>query len=182
MREHSASDVHVWVIGRKGSVFFRRLAAKIEKEYVGVFQKLSYAQADVIGKDMVDAFLSAQTRGFVFIYNAFKSRMHQQVTVKQLMPVEKVEGVKPRLDFIYEPDRDQIFDALLPRSVKAQIYRILLESQAAELAARMAAMDNATKNAGDLISSLTLTMNNVRQAAITKEIVEIVGGAGALQN
>ncbi len=175
------NDVHLWLVGKKGRDFFRRYA-KVEKEYIGVFQKLAYAQAEVIGGDVIDAFLKNETSGFTVIYNTFKSRMQQVVTVKPILPVPKMEAIKPRLDFIYEPDREQILNELLPRTVKAQIYRILLDSQAAELAARMTAMDNATNNARELISSLTLTMNNVRQAAITKEIAEIVGGSEALQN
>ena len=181
IREHADNEIHLWLVGKKGRDFFRRYS-NVEKEYVGIFQKLGYAQAEIIGGDVIEAFLKNPTRGVVVIYNTFKSRMQQQVTVKPILPAAKVEAIKPRLDFIYEPDREQILNELLPRTVKAQIYRILLDSQAAELAARMTAMDNATKNAGELISSLTLTMNNVRQAAITKEIVEIVGGSEALQN
>lgn len=182
MREHTNSDLHLWLVGKKGRDYFRRLSNNIEKEYVGVFQKLGYPQAEVIGTDMIDTFLKAETRGFVVIYNSFKSRMQQQVIVKPMLPISKVEEIRPKLDFIYEPNRTQILDELLPRTLKAQIYRILLDSQAAELAARMTAMDNATNNARELIASLTLTMNNVRQASITKEIAEIVGGSEALQN
>jgi F-type H+-transporting ATPase subunit gamma len=181
LREHPDSPIHLWLVGKKGRDFFRRYP-NVEKEYVGVFQNLGYAQAEVIGGDVIDAFLKQPTRAFVVISNTFKTRMQQQVVVKPLLPVLKVDAVKPRLDFIYEPDREQILNELLPRTLKAQIYRILLDSQAAELAARMTAMDNATNNARELIASLTLTMNNVRQAAITKEIAEIVGGAEALQN
>ena len=147
-----------------------------------MFQKLSYVQAEVLGGELIAAYLKNETRGIVIIYNEFKSRLRQDLVVRPLLPVRQVEGVKPKLDFIYEPSRESLLEELLPRYVKAQIFRILLESQAAELAARMAAMDSATNNARELIGSLTLTMNKVRQAGITKEIAEIVGGAEALQN
>jgi len=182
LREHKEDDVHLWIVGKKGRDFFRRINAKHEKDYVGIFQRLSFAQAEVIGNDLINTFMNTDTREIVFIYNEFKSRLQQRLMERTLLPIRKVEGVRPKLDFIYEPSQEEILEALRPRHIKAQIYRILLESQAAELAARMAAMDSATKNAGDLIDSLTLTMNKVRQASITKEISEIVSGVEALQN
>lgn len=181
LREHPDQDTRLWLVGRKGRDFFRRFYKKIEKEYVGVFQRLDYSHAEIIGKDVIDTFLSTDTREVIFMYNEFKSRIQQKLTMKTLLPIPTLEEAPPKLDFIYEPSREELVNELLPREVKGQIYRILLESQSAELAARMAAMDSATKNAKELISSLTLTMNKVRQAAITKEISEIVGGAEALQ-
>ncbi|MFN0116790.1 MAG: ATP synthase F1 subunit gamma [Elusimicrobiota bacterium] len=182
IRENSDSDIHLWLIGKKGRDFFRRFKMNIENEYINIFQRLSYTQAEVIGKDLIDAFLKTQTRSITILYNEFKSRIQQKLTLKQLLPITEMPETKPEIDFIYEPDQKGIVEELMPRFVKAQIYRVLLESQSAELAARMAAMDSATKNAKELIGSLTLTMNKVRQAAITKEISEIVGGAEALQN
>ncbi len=182
LREHQDADIHLWLVGKKGRDFFRRISKNVEKEYVGIFQSLSFVQAEIIGKDLIDAFLKTDTRGIVFIYNEFKSRLQQQLVIKPLLPIRPFEAVPSSLEYIYEPNRGEILEELLPRYVKAQIFRILLESQAAELAARMAAMDNATNNARDLISSLTLTMNKVRQAGITKELAEIVSGAEALQN
>src|SRR5205085_452538 len=126
--------------------------------------------------DLMKTFLNTDTGTVLFIYNEFKSRIQQKLTLRTLLPIKEFPAIKPEWDFIYEPSKEDILDGLLPRYVKAQIYRILLESQAAELAARMSAMDSATNNARDLISSLTLTMNKVRQAGITKEIAEIVGG------
>jgi len=181
LREHPQDDVRVWLVGRKGRDFYHRFYQKIEKEYVNIFQRLSYLQAEVIGADLIQSFLASETRLVVVLYNEFKSRLQQHLVLRPLLPVLEIPAVQPRNDFIYEPSRPSILEELLPRYVKAQIYRILLESQAAELAARMSAMDSATNNARDLIHSLTLTMNKVRQAAITKEISEIVGGAEALQ-
>ena len=182
LRENPDEDTRLWLVGKKGRDFFRRLGAKVEKDYVNFFQRLSYSQAEIIGNDVIDTFLNTDTRGIVFVYNEFKSRIQQKLVVKPLLPIETVEAVQPTQDFIYEPNREELLEELFPRYIKAQIYRILLESQAAELAARMTAMENATKNASDMIYSLTLTMNKVRQAAITKEISEIVGGAEALQS
>lgn len=182
LREHPEQDVRLWLVGKKGRDFFRRFYRKIENEYVNIFQRLGYQQAELIGNDLINTFLNTDTRGIVFLYNEFKSRLQQHVVVKPLIPVREVPQTVPQIDFLYEPGREAILEELFPRYVKGQIYRILLESQAAELAARMAAMESATNNASDLIYSLTLTMNKVRQASITKEIAEIVGGAEALQN
>jgi F-type H+-transporting ATPase subunit gamma len=182
LKDNESKDIHLWIVGRKGRDFFRRFNRKIEKEYLGVFQNLSFKQAEVIGDDLIQAYLASGTGEVVFIYNEFKSRIQQKLTMKTILPITAFEAAKPEQDFLYEPAKEKILTALLPRYVKAQIYRILLESQAAELAARMSAMESATNNARDLIYSLTLTMNKVRQAAITKEISEIVGGAEALQN
>ncbi len=181
LRDHKEDDVRLWAVGRKGRDFFKRFHATIEKEYVNIFHRLGYQQAEVLGQDLIDSYLTSGSRQVVIIYNEFKSRIQQVLRVRTLFPIEQVPAVKPSLDFIYEPNREEIVKELLPRYVKAQIYRILLESQSAELAARMAAMESATNNAKDLINSLTLTMNKVRQANITRELSEIVSGAEALQ-
>ena len=182
LRENPQRDVRLWCVGKKGRDFFRRFYRKIENEYVNIFQRLSYAQAEVIGRDVIEAFLKTDTTEVLFLYNEFKSRIQQKLVLRPLLPVKEFPATTPRWDFIYEPNREELLEELLPRYVKAQIYRILLESQSAELAARMAAMDSATNNASELIESLTLTMNKVRQAQITKELAEIVGGAEALQS
>src|SRR5262249_32397230 len=140
LREHQDSDIHLWLVGKKGRDFFKTFSKNIAKEYVGVFQNLSFAQAEILVKDVIDTYLSTHTRGFVFIYNEFKSRLQQNLTIKSLLPIREIPSEQPKLDFIYEPNREEILEELLPRYVKAQIFRILLESQAAELAARMAAM------------------------------------------
>lgn len=180
LREHEQDDVHLWVVGRKGRDFFRRFRT-FEKEYVNIFQRLGYHQAEMLGDDLMKSFLETNTSQVVILYNEFKSRIQQVLRLRTLLPIEPISEVKPTQDFIYEPNREDLVNELLPRYVKAQIFRILLESQSAELAARMAAMESATTNAKELIYSLTLTMNKVRQANITKELSEIVSGAEALQ-
>jgi F-type H+-transporting ATPase subunit gamma len=182
IREHPKKEVYLWCVGKKSRDFFRRFYPKVKSEYVNIFQRLSFAQAEIIGKDLIEHFLSSDTSEVVVMYNEFFSRLQQKLVVRRLLPVSEFPPAPPKVDFIYEPSRAAIENVLLPRYLKAQLYRILLESQAAELAARMAAMEAATANAKELIDSLTLTMNKVRQAAITKEIAEIVGGAEALQN
>ena len=182
IREHPTREVRLWIVGKKGRDFFRRVHLPIEKEYVNIFQHLGYLQAEILGRDLMEHYLANPVGEVVVMFNEFKSRLQQKLVVKKLLPVEPFEGIQPKDDFIYEPGREVLVEALLPRHIKAQLYRILLESQAAELAARMTAMESATNNADDLIHSLTLHMNKVRQAAITKEISEIVSGAEALQN
>jgi len=181
LKDHAGDDVRLWVVGKKGRDYFRRYHMAVEKDYVNFFAHLSFAQADILGNDLTKAYLSTGTRGLVAIYNQFKSRLQSELVVKPLLPVEEILEAKPVQDFLYEPTKKVLLDQLFPEVFKNQIFRILLESQSAELAARMTAMDNATTNASELISSLTLTMNKVRQAGITKEILEIVGGAEALQ-
>lgn len=181
LREHHDHDVRLWLVGRKGRDYFRRVNVKVEKDYINIFQKLSYKQAEILGEDIMKSYTESGSREVVILYNEFKSRIQQILRVRRLLPIEPIVEVQPKLDFIYEPNQSEILKELLPRHFKAQIYRILLESQSAELAARMAAMESATNNAKDLIYSLTLTMNKVRQAIITKELSEIVSGAEALQ-
>lgn len=181
LKEHEDNDVRLWIVGRKGRDYFRRTQAKIEKEYVNIFQRLGFQQAEIIGQELIDEYLKGDIRQVVFIYNEFKSKIQQKLVTKVFLPIGQIPEVEPKQDFLYEPSKQEIFRGLLPWYIKAQIFRILLESASAELAARMTAMENATKNAGDVINSLTLMMNKIRQASITKEISEIVGGAEALQ-
>jgi F-type H+-transporting ATPase subunit gamma len=154
-------------------------------EEIGIFQKLRYDDGRVIGKAAIEAFISGEVDRVVLVYNEFKSVMTQQLVVDQLLPVARrdVEGVPEpvgQVGYLFEPAPQQIFDQLLPRYVEVQVYRALLESNAAFFAAQMTAMDTATKNSADMISNLTLYMNKVRQAAITREIIEVVSGAEAL--
>ncbi|MBI4057537.1 MAG: F0F1 ATP synthase subunit gamma [Elusimicrobia bacterium] len=153
---------------------------KVVGELVGIFPRVGFAQAEILGKAVLEAYAQQDLSGVTVIYGEFKSIAQQRVIQKMLLPLEP-PAEKPILtDFSFEPDREQLLDTLLPRYIKAQLYRILLESQAAELAARMNAMEAASKNAGELISGLTLRLNRTRQAIITKEIAELVGGAEAL--
>jgi F-type H+-transporting ATPase subunit gamma len=173
------------LVGRKGRDFFGRRGFSVMFEKVGIFQKLRFDDAQAIARTAIDAFVSEDVDRVVLVYNEFKSVMTQRVVVDQLLPIARadVEGSAPaanQIDYLYEPSPQSIFNELLPRYIEAQVYRALLESNAAFFAAQMTAMDTATKNSADMISSLTLYMNKVRQAAITREIIEVVSGAQAL--
>jgi len=173
------------LVGRKGREFFVRRGFHAMFEQIGIFQNLKYEDAQTIATTAIDAFLGGQVDQVMLVYNEFKSVMTQRVVIDQLLPIARgdVEGGTPdtpRTDYIYEPSAQAIFNELLPRYVEVQVYRALLESNAAFFAAQMTAMDTATKNSGEMIANLTLYMNKVRQAAITREIIEVVSGAEAL--
>jgi F-type H+-transporting ATPase subunit gamma len=183
------------LVGRKGKEFFSRRGYDVMFEQVGIFQKLRFEDARVIAQTAMDAFLEGKVARVMLVYNEFKSVMTQRVVVDQLLPIAREEvaatgpdtapvvpGGDPRaqIDYLYEPAPQEIFNQLLPRYVEVQVYRALLESNAAFYAAQMTAMDTATKNSADMIADLTLYMNKVRQAAITREIIEVVSGAEAL--
>jgi F-type H+-transporting ATPase subunit gamma len=171
------------LVGRKGREFFVRRGFDIAFERIGIFQKLRYEDAHDIGRAAVDAFLSGDVDRVMLVYNEFRSVISQRVVVDQLLPVARAEVETPSgppVDYLYEPSPAEIFGMLLPRYVEVQVYRALLESNAAFFAAQMTAMDTATKNSAEMIASLTLYMNKVRQAAITREIIEVVSGAQAL--
>jgi F-type H+-transporting ATPase subunit gamma len=174
-------DRELDVVGRKGRDYFRRRQYTIRSEHVGVFQALRYSAAEQIAKELIEAFTSREVDQVFIIYNEFKSVIQQRVVVERLLPIERLafDPKEPALDYIYEPSPERIFAQLLPKHVEIQVWRALLESAAAEHGARMAAMDTATNNAADVIERLTLYMNKVRQAAITKEIIEVVSGAGS---
>ena len=174
------------LVGRKGRDFFGRRGFAVLFEQIGIFQKLRYEDARVIAQTAIDAFVAGDVDRVVLIYNEFRSVMSQRVIVDQLLPIrrEEVDGAptpaQNQIDYLYEPSPQEIFDQLLPRFIEVQVYRALLESNAAFFAAQMTAMDTATKNSGEMIANLTLYMNKVRQAAITREIIEVVSGAEAL--
>ena len=174
------------LVGRKGRDFFGRRGFAVLFEQVGIFQKLRYDDARVIAQTAIDAFVAGDVDRVVLVYNEFRSVMTQRVVVDQLLPIgrEEVDGASTpapnQIDYLYEPSPQEIFDQLLPRFIEVQVYRALLESNAAFFAAQMTAMDTATKNSGEMIANLTLYMNKVRQAAITREIIEVVSGAEAL--
>ena len=183
------------LVGRKGRDFFGRRGFEVLFEEIGVFQKLRYEDARRIARTAVEAFVSGTVDRVMLIDNEFKSVMSQRVVVDQLLPIARaeVDAMAPaqgrtapgtdgwaQVDYLYEPPPQEIFNQLLPRYVEVQVYRALLESNAAFFAAQMTAMDTATKNSADMIASLTLYMNKVRQAAITREIIEVVSGAQAL--
>jgi F-type H+-transporting ATPase subunit gamma len=181
------------LVGRKGRDYFGRRGFAVAFEEVGIFQRLSYADAQRIAQTAVDVFIKGDVDRVVLVYNEFKSVMSQRAVVQQLLPIasddvdsaaaaSKAEAAThlAQIDYLYEPSAQEIFNQLLPRYVEVQVYRALLESNAAFFAAQMTAMDTATKNSAEMIASLTLYMNKVRQAAITREIIEVVSGAQAL--
>jgi F-type H+-transporting ATPase subunit gamma len=173
------------LVGRKARDYFGRRGLEVLFDTIGLFQKLRYQDAQAIAQTAMDAFIGEKVDRVVLIYNEFKSVMTQRVVVEQLLPirrgdVDEASAPANETDYLYEPSAQEIFNALLPRYIEVQVYRALLESNAAFFAAQMTAMDTATKNSADMIADLTLYMNKVRQAAITREIIEVVSGAQAL--
>ena len=182
MLEHTWPNTQLLPIGRKANDFFKRRTIPIRRQATGIFQALSLQTAQEIAKALIDDFVSGEIDAVYVVYNEFKSIMAQNVRLERLLPIEPAEvadAAQTTIDYIYEPGPEQILSELLPKHLEFQLYRILLESAAAEQGARMTAMEAATKNASDLISHLTLTYNRIRQASITKEIIEIVSGAAA---
>ena len=169
------------LVGRKGRDFFRRRGFDVVLEQVGIFQRLTFDHAVEIGTVAIDEFVSDRASSVDLVYNEFKSVISQRVVVERLLPVPRAEfdTGQQGTDYLYEPGPEEIFRELLPRYMQAQVYRALLESNAAFFAAQMTAMDAATRNSTEMIDSLTLYMNKVRQAAITREIIEVVSGASA---
>jgi len=192
MRENPDKTIEIMAIGRKGRDFFRNRRAVISSEYIGVTGKgrVDFSEALEVGRAIIKLYTEDTGIDKVFvIYNEFKSVLSQRVVLEQLLPVSRAkqegettptETPGSLVDYIYEQPPDEMFGQLLPRLIETQIFRALLESVASEQGARMTAMDSASKNASELIESLTLNMNRVRQAAITNEIIEVVSGAAAL--
>ena len=205
--ENPAREVALGLVGRRGRDYFARRGFEVRYEQVNLFQALQYSHAQGIAQAAVEAFTTGQVDSVYLVYNEFKSIMTQKVVVEQLLPIPRAgfaadlasaghtatsagsnldvdrdgridEG--SAIEYLYEPDPVTIFAELLPYYVQIQIFHALLESAAAEHAARMTAMEAATKNSAEMLDNLTLYMNKVRQAAITREIIEVVSGAGAL--
>jgi len=189
----SAQACALGLVGRKGRDFFGRRGFAIAFDEIGIFQRLKYQDAQRIAQTAMDVFVNGEVDRVMLIYNEFRSVISQRVVVDQLLPVaradvdsaaatSKAEAATQlsQVDYLYEPSPQEIFNQLLPRYVEVQVYRALLESNAAFFAAQMTAMDTATKNSAEMIGSLTLYMNKVRQAAITREIIEVVSGSQAL--
>jgi F-type H+-transporting ATPase subunit gamma len=181
LAEQGGRDVELTLVGRKGRDYFRRRHHKIRSELVGVFQPLRYATAQRIAQDVITVFTSGEFDQVYLVHNEFKSVIQQRIVVEQLLPVARdvADPQEPPLDYLYEPDPAGIFAGVLPKYVEVRVWQALLESAAAEHGARMTAMDAATRNASEAIDRLTLYMNKIRQAAITKEIIEVVSGAGS---
>ncbi|HZM98696.1 MAG TPA: ATP synthase F1 subunit gamma [Pyrinomonadaceae bacterium] len=192
MRENSDKKIEIMAIGRKGRDFFRNRRATIAGEFIGITAKarLEFSDALEVAQSIIKTYTEDEGIDKVFIiYNEFRSVLSQRVVLSQLLPVsrakqEESEGKSQQpvtlIDYIYEQPPEELFSTLLPRLIETQIFRALLESVASEHGARMTAMDSASKNASELIESLTLNMNRIRQAAITNEIIEVVSGAAAL--
>jgi F-type H+-transporting ATPase subunit gamma len=179
--EHRDRDISIIAVGRKGRDYFVKRPVKVIAEHINIFGRLEFHQSQPIAKEIIDLYTEEKVDSVDFIYNEFKSIMTQRVMIERYLPIKPIRPAEGEslIDYIYEQPAQEIFNSLLPRYVEIEVYRALLESQAAELAARMTAMDAATNNASDMIDSLTLYMNRVRQAAITREIIEVVSGAAA---
>jgi F-type H+-transporting ATPase subunit gamma len=183
IRQRRPGELNVMCIGRRGRDFVRRSGLKITAEWLDVFRNLEFSFAQSIGDDLIQRYTKGEIDAVYVAYNEFKSVVAQRPVVEQILPIPRAELTGPGAgeDYIYEPDPETLFEAILPAYVYVQIWRALLESAAAEHAARMTAMDSATKNAKELTDSLTLHMNRVRQASITTAIIEVVSGAAALE-
>ena len=181
LREHADQEIVLELIGRRGRDFFRKRHKNISGEYTTLFLRgvVEYDPALEIAKAVTERFERAETDAVYIIGNQFKSVISAKLNVEKILPFDLPEG-GPAVDYIFEQPPGQILGELLPRYIRNQIFRSMLESVAAEQAARMTAMDAASRNAGEVIDKLTLNMNRVRQAGITREIIEIVSGANAL--
>lgn len=190
LKNNAGIEIELVMIGRKGYDYFRRRPVKIRREHIGVTGtgKVNASDAGVIAQGLISDFISEEYRidRVYLLYNEFKSALSQRPVVEQLLPVGHIEATdearepETLVDYIYEQPAEVIFGELLPKLVENQVYHALLESVASELGSRMTAMDSASKNASEVIDKLTLTMNRVRQAKITREIIEVVSGAEAL--
>jgi F-type H+-transporting ATPase subunit gamma len=185
IREHPGRPISLGLVGRKGRDMLGRRGLPVKFEYVNLPKAISFAEAEAVAQPAVAEFVEGRVDSVHLIYNEFKSVMQQKLVVEQLLPLapiteEEQAAAKSTTEYLYEPSAQRIFEVLLGRLVEAQVLRALLESNAAFYAAQMTAMDAATRNSADMIEDLTLTMNKVRQAAITREIIEVVSGAQAL--
>jgi len=179
VEEHSAQQVELVAAGRKGRDFFRKRGAKIADEFVGFTEKAAHEDAAAIARKVIERFAAAEIDAVYLLYNEFKSILTQRLVVTRILPVTVPPEIVP-IDYIYEKPPVELLEGLLPRYVEIEIYHAMLESGAAQQAARMTAMDAATTNAAEMIDRLTLYMNRVRQASITKEIIEVVSGAAGV--
>jgi F-type H+-transporting ATPase subunit gamma len=185
--KNSDKEIEMVAVGRKGRDFFKRRETAISEEYIGLTGRgtANYSDAAEISAEIIKRFTEDESIDKVFlVFTEFKTVLSQKPVIEQLLPIPKIEASEDEsatsAEYIYEQPAAEIFGKLLPKQVETQIYRAMLESVASEQGSRMTAMDSASKNAGELIDSLTLNMNRIRQAAITKEIIEVVSGAAAL--
>jgi F-type H+-transporting ATPase subunit gamma len=185
--EHPERQVVLGLVGRRGRDYFAKRGFDVRYERINLFAKLQFQDAREIAQTAIQSFTSGEVDSVHLVFNEFKSVMTQRVVIEQLLPIPRTAfasgeqaGAGASTDYLYEPAPEELFRTLLPTHVEVQVYRALLESNAAFFAAQMTAMDAATRNSGEMIESLTLYMNKVRQAAITREIIEVVSGAQAL--
>lgn len=182
LKENRGRKVSMLAIGRKGRDFFRRRSVEMVGEHTGIFSRLQFSHAQEIAKQIIDKYSGASVDAVDFIYHESKTLLTQRLIRERYLPIRPMEAKSGEalIDYTYEGAASEMFDVLLRGYVEFEVYRALLESAAAEFAARMTAMDAATNNAAELIDSLTLHMNRVRQAAITREIIEVVSGAAGV--
>ena len=182
-KKKAGIEISLVTLGRKGTDFWKRRTVPILEARPGLFQRFGYDTAAEVARSLAARFTQGEVDAVYVVFNEFRSVISQIVGLKRLLPIELAElgASESGTDYIFEPGPDVILGRLLPRHVEFQLFRVLLESNAAENAARMTAMESATKNAGEMIDSLTLTYNRARQAKITKELIEIVSGAEALK-
>lgn len=188
MNENQGKEMEMIVVGRKGRDFFKRRAVNITEEHVGLTGSGSanYSDAAEIAQNIIKTFTETENIDKVFlVYTEFKTVLSQKPVIEQLLPIPRIASEDEttntaQAEYIYEQPPAEIFGKLLPKQIETQVYKAMLESVASEQGSRMTAMDSASKNAGELIDTLTLNMNRIRQAAITKEIIEVVSGAAAL--
>ncbi len=187
--QHDAGAVTIVPLGKKSFEFFKKRGYKVETKYWEIFSNLSFDEVRPVAEYLMDSFKSGEFDTVDLVYNEFKNVATQVLRVEKFLPIEPSELVEKdanvstnTIDYIYEPSQEFIVKELIPKSLKIQVYKATLESNASEQGARMTAMDKATDNAGELLKELKLMYNRTRQAAITKEILEIVGGAEALKS
>ncbi len=181
-------EISVSVVGRKARDYFKRRNIPIRSAWVGLSGKLNYASAQEVANNVIESYVNETVDEFIIVFSEFKSMLLQKPTVSKLLPIGNIEDSQPEAGtsstfapFEYEPSKEVLFERLLPKYVEIQVYRAMLESQTAEEAARMTAMENASKNCEEMITKVTLVANKVRQAGITKELMDIVGGVEALE-
>jgi F-type H+-transporting ATPase subunit gamma len=183
--EHQGAEISLTLIGRKGRDYYKRRNGKVLSEHINILNRPAYDDAAAVAKEIIRRYREGETDAVYLLNNEFKSVMVQKLSVMQLLPLEQDQphgaAEKQPVDYIYEQSPIEMLNQLMPRYVEVAIFRGMLETVAAEHAARMTAMDSASTNARDVIDSLTLNMNRIRQAAITKEIIEVVSGAAAAE-
>ncbi len=179
-------EIVITTVGKKARDYYKRRNIPMRHSWTGLSGRIDYSSAREIGTDIVERYVSEAVDGVYAVYNTFKNVAIQEVTVRKILPVEPpdspAEGAGLSADFIFEPSEQALFERLLPKNIEVQIFRAMLESQASEEAARMTAMENATKSANEMIDNLTLQYNKARQATITAELMDIVGGVEALKD